>query len=219
MRVKRLKTAKKYTTLYENTFDFRHPYKIIVDGEFMQRALDYKVYLPDTFSKLLDGTTKFYTTKCILEEIRDKYPRCTFNAKKYEVIRNCAYRHDGSDRVKCLMDMVSEMNKHRYMVATVDKELIESLEKQGCVPILSISKENVTMRKPSQKTFELAKNKEEAKRVLPQEEVRKLNEMFGIEKKKVQRKKRKKKNPNPLSVKKPKKEETKKRRRRRKKVQ
>ncbi|XP_073229741.1 rRNA-processing protein UTP23 homolog [Porites lutea] len=61
MKVKRVKHARKYLTLFKNSFGIFEPYQILVDGTFCQAALQTKINIKEQLPKYLDGIIQLFT--------------------------------------------------------------------------------------------------------------------------------------------------------------
>ncbi|KAI9100409.1 Fcf1-domain-containing protein [Phlyctochytrium arcticum] len=201
MRIKRQKTNKRHMGVYVNSFGFREPYQILVDGNFFAVALQMRANIRDTLPKILMGTTRAMTTSCVLAELRQLGPDFSgvaINAKRFE-LRRCNHRTPipASD---CIKDIIGPHNQHRYGVATQELALRSHLRNIPGTPLVYINNSVIILEPPSNATMDKIKEMESAK-VKPQAfEVSVLNKAAPVEPE-VKRKK-KAKGPNPLSIKK-----------------
>lgn len=58
MRFKRAKQVKRNMAIYSNSFGFRQPYQVILDGNFIQVARQNAKVLDDALPRFLDGPVR-----------------------------------------------------------------------------------------------------------------------------------------------------------------
>mmetsp|Transcript_30209 Transcript_30209/g.79338 ORF Transcript_30209/g.79338 Transcript_30209/m.79338 type:complete len:240 (+) Transcript_30209:194-913(+) len=158
MKVKRLKRSRKMTQFYVNSFGFREPIRVLVDGTFCQAALTTKMYLQEQVPQYLGVRAQLVTTKCCVDEIDllgDEFRGAKLVAKRFEQ-RKCRCRGLGGGAETCLMALIGESNPEHYVVATQDRGLKEKLRRIPGVPVLSISFGQLSMGKPSQVSLDHA---------------------------------------------------------------
>lgn len=68
MKIKRYKKAQRIIAFYRNTFGFRPPYQVLIDGTFSQQALKNKVNIAEQIEKYLGDKVKLLTTVCVITE-------------------------------------------------------------------------------------------------------------------------------------------------------
>ena len=68
MKVKRQKNVRKILTFYRNSFGYRSPFQVLVDGTFCRAALNCKVNISEQLPKYLDAEIRLCTTRCVLAE-------------------------------------------------------------------------------------------------------------------------------------------------------
>ena len=69
MRIRRLKRASKRLSYYENCYNFRPPYQVVIDGTFSQCALKNKINLQEQMPKYLGKEIKMFSTACVITEL------------------------------------------------------------------------------------------------------------------------------------------------------
>lgn len=211
MKLTRAKKLRKRIALYHNSFSFREPYQILLDGNFLHTALTARLDLRNLLPKLLGGKVKAMTTQCVLAEARalgSDFGGTALELRRLEK-RRCPHTGNPVDASECISSIIGKTNEHRYCVATQDAGLRKKLREVPGVPIILISKSVVVLEHASKATEEFIKQME-LKKTMPVDFEKKVLKMDGTDKvggstEEKKKKKPKKKEPNPLSVKKPKK--------------
>ncbi|CAG8732097.1 11254_t:CDS:2 [Racocetra persica] len=212
MRPKRTKQYKRLMALYSMSFGFREPYQILVDGNFMQTAIRYKMDICKQLCMVLLGNTKQMYTSCILAEVKKqgKEGLETELALNQFERRRCPHRKPVSS-AECLASIIGNDNPHNYCVATQNETLRQQFRVIAGVPLLYINRTVLIVEPPSGATLEKVKQTEIAKTHASAEELNFLrNANSDTQKKNIEPHKPRKirkgpKQPNPLSCKKKKK--------------
>ncbi|RIA85679.1 Fcf1-domain-containing protein [Glomus cerebriforme] len=210
MRQKRTKQYKRLMTLYSNSFGFREPYQILVDGDFMRTALRYKMDISRQLCIVMLGKTKQLYTSCTLAEVkeRDNDEFGTATALMKFERRGCIHRHKPISSAECLLSIIEDNNPHNYCIATQNESLRERFRAVPGVPLLYINRSVLIIEPPSYATLQKAKQVENSKTHASVEELsflKKANsDMAKKQAEAVKPKKKRKgpKEPNPLSCKK-----------------
>jgi len=63
------KKTRKSMAMYTHVFGFRTPYRVLCDGNFLQAALDMKLFVKDLLPKTLLGPCVPVVSKCIRAEL------------------------------------------------------------------------------------------------------------------------------------------------------
>ncbi|CAI2168228.1 6875_t:CDS:2 [Funneliformis geosporum] len=210
MRPKRTKQYKRLMALYSASFGFREPYQILVDGDFVQTALRYKMDLYKQLCTVMLGNTKQMYTSCTLAEIKKlgKDEFGTVTALSNLERRGCIHRHNPVSSAECIASIIETDNPNNYCVATQNGSLRERFRVVPGVPLLYINRSVLIIEPPSYATIQKAKQVESAKTYMSAEELSFLTKtnsdtakrQAGAEKPKKKRKGPKQ--PNPLSCKK-----------------
>eukprot|EP00040_Diaphanoeca_grandis_P002608 m.22243 g.22243 ORF g.22243 m.22243 type:complete len:220 (-) comp13745_c0_seq1:65-724(-) len=203
MKVKKLKRARKKLQLYVNVFDFRPPFRVVVDGTFCQAALETKFNIREQFGEYLGAIVEPVTTKCVIDELEalgEDFRGAKLVAKRL-VVRKCGHKH-GFPADECIAHLIGNKNRHNYSVATQDGDLKAKLRQVAGIPILNLYHNQLNLENPSEASLEFAKQSN-VEKVTPKQ----LKSAKGDsdDHKVPLMKKRKKKGVNPLSVKKKKK--------------
>ncbi|ORX91375.1 hypothetical protein K493DRAFT_165059, partial [Basidiobolus meristosporus CBS 931.73] len=205
MKAKRQKQYKKCMQVYQNTFGFREPYQVIVDGDFCQAALDSRINLKEQVPKTLLGQAKPMYTTCGLAELREKgedFLGTVIAMKRFEK-RRCPHKTPISS-AECLSEIIGKDNQHNYCIATQNTQLRSSFRQIPGVPLLYLNRSVMILEPPSGKTLEKVAQVERAKTLPSAQELAFLNKANPTTQTKEppKPKKKKAKAPNPLSCKK-----------------
>eukprot|EP00792_Barthelona_sp_PAP020_P008512 TRINITY_DN3226_c6_g10_i1.p1 TRINITY_DN3226_c6_g10~~TRINITY_DN3226_c6_g10_i1.p1 ORF type:complete len:230 (+),score=65.08 TRINITY_DN3226_c6_g10_i1:182-871(+) len=209
MRIKRKKNVRKILKFYELNFGLKAPYKILLDGTFVQACLDSQVQIKEQLPRILGNyQCKLFTTPCVQSEMHKMGPALK---GALMICRNLNYyrcHHEQSKTASdCLIDIVENTPNVKFIVATQDKALQRYFLQKYDTPVMFLSGNNPILQEPSVEALNIVKQRELSKRKMSDEEKKKLN----IQEKKVIYGKfdeEVKKNPNPLSILKSKKEKT-----------
>ena len=199
MKFKQGKKTRKCMAMYKHVFGFHTPYRVLCDGNFLQAALEMKLFVKDLLPKTLLGPCVPVVSKCIrgeLQQLGDAVSGATLVAKRFECIR-CTCDHgkkDGQCSARaCILKLVSglpsardeQQGKHRsgkneqhLVVATQDVKLINALRQIPGVPVMQVTGNKgsgrFTLHPPSPATIEAASRRERAKCGLGDEEKKTL---------------------------------------------
>ncbi|KAG6802397.1 rRNA-processing protein UTP23 [Apis mellifera caucasica] len=207
MKSTRQKKARKNLGFFINNFKFRSPFQILIDGTFALAALENKFNIQDQLSKYFQSDIKLLTTPCIILETEklSSFSKAVSGAmqivKQYP-IHKCGHEKNSISGTKCLESMIEKNNLFRYIIATQDRDLQESLRKIPGVPIIYLHGKAPTLEAPSQASRKYAENIRKGLGMTEREKenIKILKEAAGIiEKVEVKFRKKKKKGPNPLS--------------------
>ncbi|CAH3164681.1 unnamed protein product [Porites lobata] len=203
MKVKRVKHARKYLTLFKNSFGIFEPYQILVDGTFCQAALQTKINIKEQLPKYLDGTIQLSTTRCVIAEGEALGPQLSgavLIAKRFH-LRNCGHHKAAVPATECIKSMIGTENPNGYFVASQDRDLRQHLHTVPGVPLLFINHNTILLEKPSSASCQ-ASDKVQISRLEPskheKETLEKLSETST--ELKPRRKRKRPGGPNPLSV-------------------
>jgi U3 small nucleolar RNA-associated protein 23 len=192
--------------IYERSFGMRAPYQLILDGPFLEIALQQKMYFKESLPNLVGGATRLFTTNCVLRELKSKESPAVFNAKRLEMIKMC--RHEQSTTgADCIKSIVGESNKHHFGVCAQQDDLRYALREVPGVPLCFINRGILLMEPPSEATIKMASQLNKSKQSVDEAEKKAIDKIAPVVAPLEEKKKKKKKrgaNPNPLSCKKPK---------------
>ena len=227
-----MQAYKKLLHQYELNFGFREPYQVLLDSSILQDAYKFKIDLVGRLEKVLGAKVKPMITQCDMRHLYDAKPKnetLILQAKEYER-RRCGHHEleEPLSTLECLSSVIdpkgSGSNKHRYVVASNEKEVRAKMRSIPGVPLIYISKSVVLMEPMTSATEEHREREEKSKFKMGLKGQRKPD--AGVKRKRedeeekddksvateaqVPKKRRQKgpKQPNPLSMKKKKKTDT-----------
>lgn len=212
MRQKKHKKVQRTLTFLKISHHFREPYKVVLDGNFINALLQTKTDATEALGKLLSTPVKAYTSRCVLAELRQLGPDfadAVAAARNYMVLR-CGHEDDPRAPSECLTDLVGGGNPEHLFIASQDRTLRAALMKQpGCAAVFA-SVNGLHLEAPSEAQKAEARATEAqhlsvAPHELKSEALAAAMEEAGARKGKGIFKRKKAKGPNPLAVKKGKK--------------
>lgn len=128
MQGKRSKKFRGMMQAYEINFDFRPPYQVIVDGNFLAMSRKIELDLDKKLYRLFKERTVLFTTKCIKEELRKLGLEFASSYNQACGMKTLKCHHDFFvEPSLCIEKHVGSRNKGNYIVATQDDKLISSL--------------------------------------------------------------------------------------------
>ncbi|KAF3046366.1 hypothetical protein E8E12_005531 [Didymella heteroderae] len=171
MKLKRAKAYKKLLHQYELNFGFREPYQVLLDSAILQDAYKFKIDLVGRLEKVLGAKVKPMITQCDMRHLYDAKPKnetLILQAKEYER-RRCGHHEleEPLSTLECLSSVVdpkgSGSNKHRYVVASNEKEVRAKMRSIPGVPLIYISKSVVLMEPMTSATEDFREREEKSK--------------------------------------------------------
>jgi U3 small nucleolar RNA-associated protein 23 len=234
MRGKRSKQYRKLMHAYALTFGFRAPYQVLLSATIIRDAARFKMQLGHMLTNTLHGEIKPMITQCCIRHLYKAVPEpgqerdkeAWIEVAKQAERRRCGHHEleEPLSELECITSVLdpkgSGTNKHRYVVATQEREVRAKMREVAGVPLVYINRSVMVMEPMAQHSAEVREAEEKGK-VRAGLKSRRGAEVVSGEKRKVEGEgeeaaesapKRKKpkgpSGPNPLSVKKPKKEKT-----------
>jgi U3 small nucleolar RNA-associated protein 23 len=238
MRGKRSKQYRKLMHAYALTFGFRAPYQVLLSSTIIRDAARFKMQLGHMLSSTLHGEIKPMITQCCIRHLYKAVPEpgqerdkeAWIEVAKQAERRRCGHHEleEPLSELECITSVLdpkgSGTNKHRYVVATQEREVRAKMREVAGVPLVYINRSVMVMEPMAAHSAEVREAEEKGK-VRAGLKSRRGAEVVSGEKRKAEgaegdegegeqatAPKRKKpkgpSGPNPLSVKKPKKEKT-----------
>jgi U3 small nucleolar RNA-associated protein 23 len=236
MRGKRSKQYRKLMHAYALTFGFRAPYQVLLSSTIIRDAARFKMQLGHMLSSTLHGEIKPMITQCCIRHLYKAVPEpgqerdkeAWIEVAKQAERRRCGHHEleEPLSELECITSVLdpkgSGTNKHRYVVATQEREVRAKMREVAGVPLVYINRSVMVMEPMAAHSAEVREAEEKGK-VRAGLKSRRGAEVVSGEKRKAEGEegedaatatapKRKKpkgpSGPNPLSVKKPKKEKT-----------
>lgn len=203
MRVKRAKNNKRTIRFYQQTFGLKEPFRVLIDGTFINAALKNKIHIKEQLPKMLGAKCTPMITGCAINELRSLGSSClgaVVIAKGYYRLK-CGHDENPLGAHECMACCVGAENKGSYLVATQDESLRKKLRAIPGVPILKLEGQCPVLEEASGAS-KTSREQTETEKCLPKEwEKKKLPELSKPEPEMLFKKK-KKKGKNPLSCKK-----------------
>ncbi|XP_012265460.2 rRNA-processing protein UTP23 homolog [Athalia rosae] len=210
MKISRHKKVQKNLSFYVNNFGFRQPYQVLIDGTFTFAALQNKLNIQEQLPKYFQAGTKLLTTQCVIIETEILGPK-VYGAMlivKQFAVHKCGHEKEPLSGSRCLRSMIGKNNPSRYIIATQDRDLQESIRKVPGVPLIYLHQKAPTLEQPSAASQKQASDHRSISvgmNAQQSETITLLKKQSGLSEeseKPLPKKKRKKSGPNPLSCKK-----------------
>ncbi|KAF7784465.1 hypothetical protein Agabi119p4_630 [Agaricus bisporus var. burnettii] len=162
MRQKRAKTYRKLMHLYCRSFGFRQPYQVLVDSETCKAAISHKIDIVKQLGTVLQGEVKPMITQCCIHELylQGKSQQSATDLAKTFERRKCNHK-EPIPGDECLLSVVGESNKHRYVIFTQSHPLRIKLRSIPAAPIIHINRSVVVLEPPSDVTLQTKSRAEE----------------------------------------------------------
>ncbi|KAH8305525.1 hypothetical protein KR018_002747 [Drosophila ironensis] len=212
MKISRFKKSHKTLVYFATNFDYREPYQVLIDATFCQAALQHKIGIDEQIRKYFQCPAKLLTTQCVIleaEALGAPLTGATSIVKRFHV-HKCGHEGKPVGAAECIKSMTKD---NRYIVASQDRLLQESLRKIPGRCLLYLHKATPVLEAPSKASKKWVQRR--AKNLMLGKQAGKID--FMKEKQGLKpaepaadpKKRKGPKNPNPLSCKKSKKEKTK----------
>lgn len=178
MRGKRSKQYRKLMHAYALAFNFREPYQVLLDADFIQDAQRCKMNLGSMLEHTLHGGIKPMITQCCIRHLYKAQPDAGLKAQKEQWIevakqaerRRCGHHEleEPLSALECITSVVdpknSGSNKHRYVVAAQDKSVREAMRQIAGVPLIYINRSVMILEPLAAKTEQVRNAEEISKR-------------------------------------------------------
>ncbi|KAG4305896.1 hypothetical protein PORY_000806 [Pneumocystis oryctolagi] len=207
MRQKRMKSYKKLMQIYRISFGFREPYQVLIDADYLQDSIKYKIDIIKQLERALQGKVKPMITQCCIQKLYETKQQDIISVAKTYERRRCNHKDNPLSPEDCIYSVVNinGKNKHRYVVATQSQSIRAKLRSIPGVPLSYINRSVLILESSSFSTLKTKELKEQEKLGLKKEESEKIPG-FNKEQEDISQIKKKRKRgprePNPLSVKK-----------------
>ncbi|KAH8275806.1 hypothetical protein KR026_004801 [Drosophila bipectinata] len=212
MKISRFKKSHKTLVYFATNFDYREPYQVLIDATFCQAALQHKIGIDEQIKKYFQCPAKLLTTQCVIleaEALGAPLTGATSIVKRFHV-HKCGHEGKPVAAAECIKSMTKD---NRYIVASQDRLLQESLRKIPGRCLLYLHKATPVLEAPSKASKKWVQRR--AKNLMLGKQVEKIDymkEKQGLKPTETTpnpKKRKGPKNPNPLSCKKSKKEKPK----------
>ncbi|KAH8916284.1 hypothetical protein BT69DRAFT_1287898 [Atractiella rhizophila] len=172
MRQKRNKANRKVMQLYTSTFNFREPYQVLVDSDFALLCIEQKMEFDSRFHVLLQGEIKPMITQCCMQALYDAGPSAqpaVELARGWER-RKCNHWVKKTSE-ECILGILGNENKHRYIIATQSTSLRSSLRTIPGLPIIFLNRSILLLEQPSEATVKRKEQMDSSKLHIPAHEL------------------------------------------------
>jgi len=163
---------------YKLNFALTPPYKLAVDGEFIQQCLRYKIHIKEQIPKLFQNTVVPCVTKCTVSRLRragNQYSGAAIIAKRFERIQ-CSHEKGVKKEEECLRALVGKRNELKICFGAQVVSLRNSIRKVPAAPLLYIREGVPIFEAPSKASQYESKEKSSAKVGLSSTEKKKVQE-------------------------------------------
>jgi len=188
-------------SLYCLSFGFRQPYQVLIDAEMCKSAIAHKLELFKQIASVLQGDVKPMITQCCIHELylQGKEQQPAVDLAKSCERRMCNHR-EPIPGDECLLSVIGETNKHRYVIATQSHTLRVMLRSIPAAPLVHINRSVMVLEPPSDSTLRTKALAEEQALHATAPEIALVG--TSPSEQLVHKKRKGPKGPNPLSVKK-----------------
>ncbi|XP_017780369.1 PREDICTED: rRNA-processing protein UTP23 homolog, partial [Nicrophorus vespilloides] len=205
MKIRRYKKVSKFLSFYKNSFGFKTPYQVLVDGTFCYAALENHINIANDIPRYLHDEVKFLTTYCALietEELGKQVGGAKVIQKQY-ALHKCGHEGKAIPGDKCFLSMVKKKNPQHYIIATQDKDLQKRLQRLPGVPVIYLNMKTPILLPPSHASEKATQKQSNAVVQAQKTNIDLMKKQKGLLVEGADKpKKRKLKGPNPLSCKK-----------------
>ena len=177
MRGKRSKQNRKLMHAYALTFHFRAPYQVLLSSTLIRDAARFKMQLGHMLSNTLHGEIKPMITQCCIRHLYDAVPEPGQERDKeqwIEVAKQAERRRCGHheletplSELECIKSVLdpkgSGTNKHRYVVATQDRDVRAAMREVAGVPLVYINRSVMVMEPMAGRSAEVREAEEKSK--------------------------------------------------------
>jgi U3 small nucleolar RNA-associated protein 23 len=177
MRGKRSKQYRKLMHAYALTFGFRAPYQVMLSSTIIQDAARFKMQLGHMLSNTLHGEIKPMITQCCIRHLYNAVPEPGHERDKeqwIEVAKQAERRRCGHheletplSELECITSVLdpkgSGTNKHRYVVATQEREVRAAMREVAGVPLVYINRSVMVMEPMAGRSAEVREAEEKGK--------------------------------------------------------
>lgn len=148
MKVKRHKKMKKQLAFYKITFGIKPPFKVLMDSDFIQAALEGRIQLKEQMPKLLQEECTSFVTKCVVHELNSR-PKF-FNGAQI-IAKGLSYlrcKHSGVvPPDECIRAFLEGNNSDKLLFAIQNVDLRAAIRMCPQAPLLFI-RGNVPLMEP-----------------------------------------------------------------------
>jgi len=170
MKVKRYKKVRKILASYRLTHNLKPPYKVAVDGEFLQAALVGSIHVSTQIPALLQSDATVCVTPCIHQWLNAKgipYKGAKFIANSLQHLK-CRHEKGFIRPFDCIRALISNGNPDRLLIGAQESATRRLVRHTAGVPLLFIHGSTVCIEAATEATKDA--HEEEREERLKQEQ-------------------------------------------------
>ena len=161
MKIKRLKTYKKFILFFQNAYGFAPPYKFLLDGSFLAHVLKTDINIREHLKKICDEEVELYMTGCMFKELREAGEPAKDALIASRRLTRVKCTHKGVlEGDECMKVILGDKNKEKYGVCSNDSDLRNFLRDKSRCPLIFLNRGVIVMDAPSDILKQKAKIKE-----------------------------------------------------------
>ena len=167
MRRNRHKHVRKALRFYKINHGFKVPFKVLVDGNFVNALLELKRgEVQDLVPQFLGEKCRVFTTRCCVNELKKLGLTDAARATRHLAIHHCGHDDGPSPSSECLLQQVSDGdNANHFFVATQDRALQRNVSNVPGGAVLFATVNGIQMEMPSEKQKRQMMESAEARQV------------------------------------------------------
>jgi len=167
MRRNRHKHVRKALRFYKINHGFKVPFKVLVDGNFVNALLELKRgEVQDLVPQFLGEKCRVFTTRCCVNELKKLGLTDAARATRHLAIHHCGHDDGPSPSSECLLQQVSDGdNANHFFVATQDRALQRNVSNVPGGAVLFATVNGIQMEMPSEKQKQQMMKSVEARQV------------------------------------------------------
>lgn len=181
MKTKRTKANRRTMQIYNTVFNFREPYQVIVDADFMITVSTQKIDLISRLSTVLGGTVKPMITQCTISHLiklakagNQTAQAALDTSRSLCERRKCNHWSMKDSTIECISGIIGQKeNKMRYLIATQDMAFRTYLrERVVGVPLVYVNRSGGLWLEDEGPVTELRRHELEKQKLhIPEEEL------------------------------------------------
>ncbi|KAH9814893.1 hypothetical protein DFH28DRAFT_969724 [Melampsora americana] len=181
MKTKRTKANRRTMKIYNTVFNFREPYQVIIDADFMITVINQKIDLISRLESVLGGKVKPMITQCTISHLinlakegNQIAQEAVNRSRELCERRKCNHWKMKESSMECIKGILGENeNKLRYFISTQSLTFRQFLRNQIiAVPLLYINRTGLILLEDEGTATELKRLEIENQKLhIPKEEL------------------------------------------------
>lgn len=151
MRQKKHKKVSRTLNFLKITHRFHEPFKVVLDGNFINALLQSKTDAAEAIGKLLSASVKLYTSRCVLRELHALGAdfKDAVAASRSLMVLHCGHEDAALSPEECLSSIYGDNNPQHMFIATQDRALRASLGRIPGAALIFASVNGLHLEAPS----------------------------------------------------------------------